>query len=331
MRVLVTGGAGFIGANLCRALAARQEVEKIAVLDDLSSGSLANLDGVEVDFVKGSILEDDLLADLVADADAVVHLAARPSVPRSLEDPMASHTVNATGTLNVLEACRTAKPYLVLASSSSVYGDSQEPHKHEDLPTRPLSPYGASKLATEAYALAYAHSFSLPVLAFRFFNVYGPLQLADHAYAAVVPTFVSTALRSRPVPIYGDGNQARDFTFVGSVAEVLVEAMIRKVAHTKPVNLAFGTRVTVQHLKEVLGEVLGRQIEAISLPPRIGDIRESQASPHLMLRLFPSVRPVDLDEGLRVTVAWFEKAAASGPSAHVDLPLRPRNKTSPHM
>ncbi|MGN9843399.1 NAD-dependent epimerase/dehydratase family protein [Nonomuraea sp. H19] len=331
MKVLVTGGAGFIGANLCRALAVRQEVEKITVLDDLSSGNLVNLDGVEVDFVKGSILEDDLLTDLVADTGAVVHLAARPSVPRSLADPMASHTVNATGTVKVLEACRRAKPHLVLASSSSVYGDSQEPHKHEDLPPRPLSPYGASKLATEAYALAYAESFGLPVLAFRFFNVYGPLQPADHAYAAVVPTFASMALRGCPVPIYGDGYQARDFTYVGSVAEVLVEAIIRRVTNAKPVNLAFGTRVTLRHLKDVLSEVLGRPVEATFLPPRIGDIRESQASPHLLGRLFPSVRPVGLDEGIRMTVAWFENAALPSPGAHACSPLPPGSKTSPHM
>jgi UDP-glucose 4-epimerase len=331
MRVLITGGAGFIGANLCRALAARQEVEKITVLDDLSSGDLANLDGVEVDFVKGSILEEALLNELVADAGAVVHLAARPSVPRSLADPMASHTVNATGTLNVLQACRPTKPHLVLASSSSVYGDCQETYKHEDLPPRPLSPYGASKLATEAYALAYAESFGLPVLTFRFFNVFGPLQPADHAYAAVVPTFVSMALRGRPVPIYGDGNQARDFTFVGSVAEVVVDAIIRQVTHTKPVNLAFGTRVTLRHLKDVLSEVLGRPIDATFLPPRIGDIRESQASPLLLRRLFPSVRPVELDEGLRMTVAWFENAALPSPGVPACSPLPPGNNTSPHM
>ncbi|WP_327588925.1 NAD-dependent epimerase/dehydratase family protein [Nonomuraea sp. NBC_00507] len=331
MRVLVTGGAGFIGANLCRALAVRQGVEKITVLDDLSSGNLANLDGIEVDFVRGSILEEGLLTDLVVDADAVVHLAARPSVPRSLADPMASHTVNATGTLNVLQACRRTKPHLVLASSSSVYGNCQETYKHEDLPPRPLSPYGASKLATEAYALAYAESFRLPVLTFRFFNVYGPLQPADHAYAAVVPTFVSMALRGRPVPIYGDGNQARDFTYVGSVAQVVVEAIIRQVTHTKPVNLAFGTRVTIRHLKEILSEVLSRPIEAVFLPPRIGDIRDSQASPHLQRRLFPSVRPVELDEGLRMTVAWFENAALPSPSAHACSPLPPEINISPHM
>ncbi|MFF0246082.1 NAD-dependent epimerase/dehydratase family protein [Streptosporangium sandarakinum] len=309
MRILVTGGAGFIGANTCRAFTARPEVERVTVLDDLSSGDLANLDGVGVEFVKGSILDRDLLADLAADATTVIHLAARPSVPRSLTDPVASHTVNATGTLNVLEACRETAPQVILASSSSVYGNRPEPYKHEDLPTRPLSPYGASKLAAEAYALAYAESYGLPVLPFRFFNVYGPMQAADHAYAAVIPAFVSAALRGRPVPIHGDGNQARDFTYVESVTDVLVDAAVRRVTSRRPVNLAFGTRVSLLYLRRLLSEVLDRPIEADFLPPRTGDIRESQASPDLLRDLFPDVRPVPLEDGLRMTAAWFDPAA----------------------
>jgi UDP-glucose 4-epimerase len=307
MRVLVTGGAGFIGANLCRALAARPEIENITVLDDLSSGDLANLDGIGVDFVMGSILDQELLTGLVVDTTTVVHLAARPSVPRSLTDPLASHSVNATGTLHVLEACRATKPHVVLASSSSVYGNFQEPHKHEDLPTRPLSPYGASKLATEAYALAYAHSYGLPVLPFRFFNVYGPLQTAGHAYAAVIPAFVSAALRGEPVPVHGDGGQARDFTYVGSVTQILADAAARRVTSTKPVNLAFGSCVSLRRLMDILAVVLDRPIESVSLPPRTGDVRQSQASPHLLRELFPGICPVSLEEGLRMTVAWFEK------------------------
>ncbi|WP_406313509.1 NAD-dependent epimerase/dehydratase family protein [Streptosporangium sp. NBC_01639] len=318
MRVLVTGGAGFIGANLCRALLARPEVENVTVLDDLSSGDLANLDGIEVDFVRGSILDTELLPDLVTGASTVVHLAARPSVPRSLTDPLASHTVNATGTLHVLEACRATRPHVVLASSSSVYGNCREPQKHEDLPTRPLSPYGASKLATEAYGLAYAESFGLPVLPFRFFNVYGPMQAAGHAYAAVIPTFVSMALRSRPVPIYGDGNQARDFTYVGSLTEVLVDAALRRVTSATPVNLAFGTRTTLRRLKDTLGTVLGRPVESAFLPPRIGEIQESQASPRLLRHLFPGVCPVSLEDGLRMTVAWFESSVATGTGRRLD-------------
>ncbi|HVN50704.1 MAG TPA: NAD-dependent epimerase/dehydratase family protein, partial [Acidimicrobiales bacterium] len=184
MRVVVTGGAGFIGANLCRVLLA-SGVDEVVVLDDLSSGSLENLDGVGVRFVEGSILERDLLDATFAGADSVVHLGARPSVPRSIADPMASHLANATGTVEVLEAARRAGgPSVIVASSSSVYGANETLPKHEDLAARPMSPYAASKLAAEAYALAWQHSYGLPVLAFRFFNVFGPLQLPGHAYAA---------------------------------------------------------------------------------------------------------------------------------------------------
>ncbi|MEV1168851.1 NAD-dependent epimerase/dehydratase family protein [Nonomuraea sp. NPDC049784] len=311
MNVLVTGGAGFIGANLCQALGARPEIENVTVLDDLSSGDLANLEGLGVRFVHGSILDADLLADLVPDAATVVHLAARPSVPRSLADPLATHDINATGTLRVLEACRATMPHVILASSSSVYGNCAESAKHEDLPTRPLSPYGVSKLATEAYALAYAASFGLPVLPFRFFNVYGPLQAANHAYAAAVPAFVSKALEGSPVPIYGDGLQARDFTYVGSVTEAVCDAVVRRVTSRKPVNLAFGTRTSLLELKDILASVLGEPIEAEFLPPRAGDIRESQASPHLLRELFPGVQPISVEDGLRRTVAWFQKAMAA--------------------
>jgi UDP-glucose 4-epimerase len=308
VRVVVTGGAGFIGANLCRELVARPEVDEVVALDDLSSGFAGNLDGVATELVEGSILDRALLADVVADAASVVHLAARPSVPRSLLDPVASHEVNATGTLYVLEAARAAGAHVVVASSSSVYGNTETLPKHEDLPTRPLSPYGVSKLATEGYALAYQASFGLPTLAFRFFNVYGPRQAAGHAYAAVVPSFIDAALRGEPVTVYGDGRQTRDFTYVGTVSRVLADAACRQVTAPAPVNLAFGTRSSLLDLLTLLEDVLGSPVQRRHEEPRAGDVRDSQASAQALVGLFPDVSAVQLERGLRDTVAWFRSA-----------------------
>lgn len=305
MKVLVTGGAGFIGANLCREFASRPSVKKVIALDDLSTGSAANLTGVDAELAEGSILDPDLLDRLVAGVDAVVHLAARPSVPRSLADPVASHHVNATGTVNVLEACRRAHIPLVAASSSSVYGAVPQLPKHEDLPTRPMSPYAASKLATESYVLAYGASFGLPVLTFRFFNVYGPLQSAGHAYAAVIPAFTDAMLRGTPVRIHGDGLQTRDFTYVGTVVTVLADAVLRKVTCPSPVNLAFGTRVPVVELARQLADIVGSPADIRHEAVRAGDVRHSQAADEVLRGLFPDIAQVPLARGLAETVHWF--------------------------
>jgi UDP-glucose 4-epimerase len=304
MRVCVTGGAGFIGANLCRALLAAGH-ETVA-LDDLSTGSKENLDGVDALLVEGSILDPAALDEAVGGAEAVVHLAARGSVPRSIADPMATNDVNVTGTVQVLEAARRAGgPQVVVASSSSVYGSNPNLPRGEDDTPMPMSPYAVSKLATEQYALAYGASFGLDVLPFRFFNVFGPLQPADHAYAAVVPAFVDAALAGRPLPVQGDGTQTRDFTYVGTVTEVLVDAVARRVTSDAPVNLAFGSRVSLLELIALLEGELGRSLEREHLPPRVGDVRDSQADDARLRALFADVRPVPLEVGLRETIAWF--------------------------
>jgi UDP-glucose 4-epimerase len=306
VRVVVTGGAGFIGANLCRELVGTPGIDSVVVLDDLSTGSRENLDGVPVDLVVGSILSPDTLDDTLAGARAVVHLAARPSVSRSLADPRHSHAVNATGTLEVLEAARrVGVPHVVVASSSSVYGASTQLPKSEDLPARPLSPYAASKLAAESYALAHAHSFGVGVLALRFFNVFGPLQSSGHAYAAVIPAFLDHAVHGRPLPVHGDGRQTRDFTFVGSVCAVLRQAVLSGTRHDGPVNLAFGNRVSLLELIDWMEHLLGTRLEREHLPVRPGDVWDSQADTTRLRSLFPDARPVDLVEGLRATVDWF--------------------------
>lgn len=310
MNVVVTGGAGFIGANLCRELALRPSVGKVVALDDLSTGSAANLAGTDVELVEGSILDRDLLDSVAARADTIVHLAARPSVPRSLADPFASHEVNATGTMRVLEACRRRNTHLIAASSSSVYGSVTDLPKHEGLPTRPLSPYAASKVATESYVLAHHSAFGLPALVFRFFNVYGPLQQAGHAYAAVVPSFIDAALRGRPLTVFGDGHQVRDFTYVGTVVRVLADAVERRVTCGSPVNLAFGTRISVLELAHHLAKALGLAIEVRHQAPRNGEVRASQADDGLLRSLFTGIRPVPLEQGLAETVRWFRSLLA---------------------
>ncbi|WP_030396882.1 NAD-dependent epimerase/dehydratase family protein [Kitasatospora purpeofusca] len=306
MRVVVTGGAGFIGANLVRALLARPEVDQVRVVDNLSTGQKANLVGTGAVLHEGTILDPELLDDAFAGADAVVHLAALPSVPRSVADPLASHHANATGTLEVLEAARRAGGlYVAAASSSSVYGANRELPKRETMRTAPMSPYAVSKLATEAYLAAYHHCYGLGVLPLRFFNVFGPLQPAGHAYAAVVPAFLDAALAGRPLTVHGDGGQSRDFTFVGTVTQVITDAVLRRVVSADPVNLAFGTRTSLLELVGELESVLGHPVEVAHTEPRPGDVRDSQADNARLRELFPDVRPVPLREGLERTAAWF--------------------------
>ena len=314
-RVVVTGGAGFIGANLCARLLRSGSAEHVVVVDDLSTGRLDNLSGVVgVDVREGSILDAACLERAVSGADAVVHLAARPSVARSLDDPIATHEVNATGTLRVLEAARSNGGVpVIMASSSSVYGARVALPAREDVAPAPMSPYAASKLAGEGYASAYARSFALPVLVFRFFNVFGPLQRADHAYAAVVPAFVSAALRGEALSVHGDGHQTRDFTYVDSVTSILAGALHARWGDMGPVNLAFGGRHSVLELVDALETILGAPLPRRHGPSRSGDVPHSQADQTKLRAMFPDVEPVAWEDGLRATVAWFralEPAAA---------------------
>lgn len=306
MRVVVTGGAGFIGANLCRQLLEVAAVTDVVVVDDLSSGYDANLRGLDVDLRVGSILDEAVLDSALAGAASVVHLAARPSVPRSIADPVASHEVNATGTLRVLEAVRRHDvPHVVVASSSSVYGANPTLPKHEDLAPSPQSPYAATKLATETYTLAWSRVWGFDALALRFFNVFGPLQAAGHAYAAVIPAFVDAALRGDSVQVHGDGGQTRDFTYVDTVCTILAHAVVARIGLDKPVNLAFGGRHDLLTVLDLLEGILGHPIARDHVAPRAGDVRDSQADRTRLEALFPDVIPVPLDVGLRHTVDWF--------------------------
>lgn len=311
MKYVVTGGAGFIGANLCRHLLAGPADEVVA-LDDLSTGARANLDGVGARLLEASILDPDALDEAMAGADGVVHLAARGSVPRSVADPEATHRINATGTLEVLQAARRAGgPQVVLASSSSVYGANPTLPKHEELAAQPLSPYAVSKLATESYALAYQACYGLPVLALRFFNVFGPLQPAAHDYAAVIPAFLDAALSGRPLTVHGDGKQSRDFTFVDSVCGVITDALVRGVTHPGPVNLAFGSRIELTTVISMIEDLLGHPVAVVHTEPRPGDVRHSQADSSRLLGLFDGLEPVPFADGLARTVEWFRTGAVA--------------------
>ncbi|MFE1912344.1 NAD-dependent epimerase/dehydratase family protein [Streptomyces anandii] len=306
MKIVITGGAGFIGSNLARNLMRRPEISQVRVIDNLSTGRKENIADLDVGFFEGDVQDAALLKQAFHGADAVVHLAALPSVPRSVKDPLASHHANATGTLQVLEAARRAGDlHVIAASSSSVYGANPHLPKHEDLTTAPMSPYAVTKLATEAYLGAYHYSFGLPVLPFRFFNVYGPGQRADHPYAAVIPKWISATLNRRPLTVHGDGTQTRDFTYVGTVCEVLSNALLSRVVEPWPVNLAFGTRTSLLDLIPEIEAATGFRAPREHTATRVGDVPHSQADGTRLRALFPTITPTPLQEGIRGTAKWL--------------------------
>jgi UDP-glucose 4-epimerase len=306
VKVLITGGAGFIGSNLADYINRTEPTWEVVVLDDLSTGRATNLDGVTAQMIQGSILDHEVLATAVAGVDSIVHLAAIPSVPRSVVAPRQSHDANATGTLNVLEAARAAAvEQVIVASSSSVYGSNPSLPKSETDWTRPMSPYAVSKLATEGYALAYNFSYGMKNIAFRFFNVYGPGQAADHDYAAVIPKFLEAALSNRPLTVHGDGRQSRDFTFVETVTSVIATAIRDGVWSNDPVNLAYGTNTTLLELITELERVLGTRLDVAHDEARVGDVRDSESDGVRVRELFPGIEPIDLPQGLERTVQWF--------------------------
>lgn len=305
MRVLVTGGAGFIGTNLVRRLVV--EGHEPVVFDDFSTGLESNLAGLDVRVERGSLVDPAAVGAAMRAAQAVVHLGARGSVPRSVAEPVATHEVNATGTLNVVEAARAEGTYVVMSSSSSVYGANPLLPKIERTWTQPLSPYAASKLAGEGYMLGYQASYGMPTLVLRFFNVFGPWQRPDHDYAAVVPKWLWKVMRGEPIEVHGDGTQTRDFTYVDSVVDVLMSAVTRTVSLDTPVNLAFGRRHSLLDLLERIEVLLGVTPHVEFTAPRVGDVRNSENDPALLESVFPEVSPVELDPALEKTAEWLRE------------------------
>lgn len=310
MRVLVTGAAGFIGSHVTRALMAHGL--DVRGLDDLSSGHLRNLPtparGWE--FLRGDIRDPEVCASVMPGVDAIVHLAGRNSVPRSLADPRSAVEVNVVGGLNLLEAARTAGvPRFVFASSSSVYGDDTTLPKTERQLPRPLSPYAASKASFEHLARAWTASWGLHTVGLRFFNVFGPRQDAASAYAAVVPRFVEAALSGDRPTIQGDGSFSRDFTHVDNVVHAVRLALdAPATAAGSVLNVACGGRITVLDLWRAIASAAGFDGDPTFAPPRIGDMPHSNADIEEARRVLGYSPVVGFEPGIAQTVAWYRSA-----------------------
>jgi len=313
-KIAVTGGAGFIGSNLVERLLSKGH--EVTVVDDLSTGLKSNLDLNKITFHELSLTNRDGLAKALIGADAIVHLGARGSVPRSLKNPIATHDVNATGTLNVLEAARLNGAQVIFSSSSSVYGRNGQLPKDESMWLSPLTPYAASKLAAEGYVQAYGAAYEVPVTLLRFFNVFGPKQRPDHEYAAVLPKWIWKAMNNEAIDVYGDGSQTRDFTYVRTVLDVIEDAINRGVRTEGAVNLAYGNRIslltTIDLLKSHFPDL---KVNFIDIRP--GDVKDSQNDPVLLKKLFPDVTPTEFPVALSETVNWlkeFGQSVANGPA-----------------
>jgi UDP-glucose 4-epimerase len=303
MKIAITGGAGFIGCNLARRLVMGGHT--VLIIDDFSTGLVSNLPSASVPIIRTSVTDLGALAESAIGSDVIVHLAARGSVPRSIAEPLATHSVNATGTLNVMEVARRVGAQVIFSSSSSVYGANTELPKTESMWTSPLSPYAASKLAGESYCTAYSESYGVRTTVFRFFNIFGPWQRHDHDYAAVIPRWIWAALNHQPILLDGDGTQTRDFTYVDTVVDTIVDAIDRELNHPQPINLAFGNRFSLLEVIDELERIIGRTLEVEHRPRRAADVPHSQNDPTLLNAVFPSISPVSFSEALEKTVEWM--------------------------
>ncbi|HET7746901.1 MAG TPA: SDR family oxidoreductase [Vicinamibacteria bacterium] len=313
MNVLVTGGAGFIGSHLAEALCARGH--RVRILDDLSAGRLDNVRAFrrDVELLRGDCADPAAARRAVKGVEVVYHQAAVPSVARSVKEPLLSHRTNATATLVMLDAARQAGVRRFLyAGSSSVYGDSKALPKREDMPPRPLSPYGVGKLAGEHFVRIFHHLHGMETLTLRYFNVYGPRQNASSPYSGVISLFVTALLDGRPPVIHGDGRQSRDFTYVADAVDANLRALTAKGLEGQHVNIAGGRRVTLRDLLGVLAGELGVEARAKRGPARPGDIRHSQADISAARRLLGYRPRTDLRQGLRRTVEWYRSGSGAG-------------------
>jgi UDP-N-acetylglucosamine/UDP-N-acetyl-alpha-D-glucosaminouronate 4-epimerase len=302
VKVLVTGGAGFIGSHLVRALL--EHGAEVRVLDNFSTGRRENLAGLDVEVVEGELRSYERAHNAVRGVDVVYHLGALGSVPRSVQDPLTSSAVNVEGTLNVLLAARDESVRrVVFSSSSSIYGSGGELPRTEKMAADPISPYGVAKLAAERYCVSFArvyHNFETVVL--RYFNVFGPRQDPSSQYAAVVPLFVTAIRAGRPVTIYGDGEQSRDFTYVDNVVDATIRAGEAAGASGRIFNVAAGAPASVNTLADTIGRILERPVEREFRDPRPGDVRDSWADVAEAQQVLDWRPSIELEEGLRRTI-----------------------------
>jgi UDP-glucose 4-epimerase len=301
-RALVTGGAGFIGSNLVRALLERGD--EVRVLDNFSTGNRANLDGLDAEIVEGELRSYERVHNAIRGVDVVYHLGALGSVPRSVQDPLTSSAVNVEGTLNVLLAARDeGVRRVVFSSSTSVYGSTRELPTTEATAPDPLSPYGVAKLAAERYCVSFSRVYdSFETVVLRYFNVFGPRQSPYSQYAAVIPRFIPAIARGEPVTIHGDGEQSRDFTYVANVVRATISAADADGASGRSFNVAAGEPASVNHVADTIGAILGKPVEKRFAPRRAGDISNSWADLTAARKVLGYEPTVGLEEGLRRTV-----------------------------
>jgi len=307
-RYLVTGGAGFIGSHIVEELLKRGE--EVRIIDNLSTGKIDNIKDFlsEVEFLEADLRDINKVREAVEGVDYVLHQAAIPSVPRSIADPISSNSANVDGTLNLLFAAKEAKiKRVVIASSSSVYGDSQILPKSEEFTPNPISPYAVTKLVEELYALVFYRIYGLETVSLRYFNVFGPRQDPTSQYAAVIPRFITKMLKGESPVIFGDGKQSRDFTYVKNVVEAnLVASISDKVGHGEVINIACGESITLNQLVDRINEILGTDIKPIYTEPRPGDVRHSLASINKAKELLGYTVKVSFLDGLKETINWYK-------------------------
>jgi UDP-glucose 4-epimerase len=312
-QVAVTGGAGFIGSNLSHRLIL--EGYQVVIIDDLSTGLISNVDRNRSEFHQISISDPKALNSALKNCETIFHLAARGSVPRSIKNPLATHDINATGTLNILEVARASGAHVIFSSSSSVYGRNMQLPKDELMWLGPMTPYAASKLAAESYIQAYSATYNIPTTLLRFFNVFGPRQRPDHQYAAVLPKWIWLAMQDQPIDVYGDGSASRDFTYVDTVLDIAISAMRERILTEGAINLAYGNRILINDAIEMLRTSFPN-LRVNYKKERLGDVKHSQNSPVLLNKLFPNVKPKPFELALSETIEWlkeFGNSVANGP------------------